>query len=81
MGINSSCMGPKKGWYTPNQSNPLQFPCNLLSRRRLRYFLFCEFFRADQGHLIFERLDLLVSVRLLSKSELCIAVASFRFIQ
>jgi len=50
------------------QSNKhLQFPCNLLSRQRLHYFPFCEFFRADQERLTFERLDLLVSVRLPSK--------------
>ena len=34
------------------------------------FFLFREFFQADQGCLTFERLDLLVSLRLLSKSEL-----------
>ena len=33
-------------------------------------FLFREFFQADQGCLTFERLGLLVSLRLLSKSEL-----------
>ena len=33
-------------------------------------FLFREFFQADQGHLTFERLGLLVSLRLPSKSEL-----------
>ena len=33
-------------------------------------FFFCEFFRVDQGRLIFERLDLLVNFRLPSKSEL-----------
>ena len=31
---------------------------------------FCKFFRVDQGRLTFERLDLLVSFRLPSKSEL-----------
>ena len=34
------------------------------------FFFFCEFFQADQGRLTFERLDLLVSLRLPSKSEL-----------
>ena len=34
------------------------------------FFLFREFFQADQGRLTFERLDLLVSFRLPSKSEL-----------
>ena len=40
--------------------------------RRLRHFsfLFGEFFRVDQGRITFERLDLLVSFRLLNKSEL-----------
>ena len=33
-------------------------------------FFFCEFFQADQGRLTFERLGLLVSFRLPSKSEL-----------
>ena len=30
----------------------------------------CEFFQADQGHFTFERIDLLVSLHLPSKSEL-----------
>ena len=34
------------------------------------FFLFRVFFQADQGCLTFERLDLLVSLRLPSKSEL-----------
>ena len=34
------------------------------------FFLFCEFFQADQGRLTFERLDSLVSFHLPSKSEL-----------
>ena len=34
------------------------------------FFLFREFFQADQGCLTFERFGLLVSLRLLSKSEL-----------
>ena len=34
------------------------------------FFLFREFFQADQGRLTFERLGLLVSLRLSSKSEL-----------
>ena len=34
------------------------------------FSLFREFFQADQGRLTFERLGLLVSLRLLSKSEL-----------
>ena len=33
-------------------------------------FFFCEFFQVDQGHLTFERLDLLVSFHLPSKYEL-----------
>ena len=52
-------------------TNKLYSTCNLFSRRRLRHlFSFREFFRADQGHLAFERLSLLVSFRLPSKSEL-----------
>ena len=34
------------------------------------FFLFREFFQADQGRLTFEQLGLLVSLRLSSKSEL-----------
>ena len=43
-------------------NKPLQFPCNLLSSRRLCYFLFCDFFRPDQGCLTFEHLGLLVGI-------------------
>ena len=49
------------------------------------FSFFREFFQADQGRLTFERLGLLVSLRLPSKSELLasgrIVVASFRSIQ
>ena len=34
------------------------------------FFLFCKFFQTDQACLTFERLGLLVSLRLPSKSEL-----------
>jgi hypothetical protein len=52
-------------------TNKLYSTCNLLSCWRLHHlFSFREFFRADQGRLTFERLGLLVSFRLLSKSEI-----------
>ena len=39
-------------------------------------FIFCEFFRDDQGRLTFERLDLLVSFHLPNKSKLQLSGAS-----
>ena len=77
------CLGYKyvlpcivKGLSHDQSTNPtfyLQF-----TFRRLRHFsfLFDEFFRVDQGRLTFERLYLLVSFRLPSKSELYLPDAS-----
>ena len=66
----------EKDRYTSKQINFTI--CNLFSRQRLRHlFLFlCEFFQANQGRLTFERLGLLVSLHLRSKSELLLPGAS-----
>ena len=77
------CLGYKyvphllcKGFVTRPINKLYFFPCKLLFSRRHRYFFFCEFFRVDQGRLTFERLDLLVSFHLPSKSEIQLPGAS-----
>ena len=47
----------------PTNTNLLYLQFTFLSATSPSFFLFHEFFQADQGHLTFERLGLLVSVR------------------
>ena len=56
-------------WYTSNKQNFTLLAIYFSVSDFAIFFFFREFFQADQGRLTFERLGLLVSFRLPSKSK------------
>ena len=66
----------EKFFITRSINKPYFLPAIYFTVGGFVIFFFCEFFRVDQRRLTFERLDLLVSFHLPSKSELQLPDAS-----